>query len=138
MTRREFTAAGLTAFVGVATQAEEAPAGANVGLLIYSYGRRAASEKDKGFADPVKFIEFAKSRGANAVQLSLGARTEADATLVRKASEKHTVGVEGIVAPPKDTKADRELFATELAAARNCGASVVRTVLLGGRRYEVF
>jgi sugar phosphate isomerase/epimerase len=46
--------------------------------------------------------------------------------------------VEGIVAPPKETKADRARFAEELIAARNCGAAVVRMVLLGGRRYEVF
>ena len=74
MTRREFTAAGLTALAGLAAHADEAPAGANMGLLSYSYSRRAAAEKDKGFSDPVKFVEFAKSRGANAVQLSLGAR----------------------------------------------------------------
>lgn len=109
-----------------------------MGLLIYSYGRRAAAEKDRGFSDPVRFIEFAKSRGANAVQLALGARTEAEAALVRKASEKHGVAVEGIVSPPKSDRADRDRFATELAAARGAGASVVRTVLLGGRRYEVF
>jgi sugar phosphate isomerase/epimerase len=138
MTRREFTSAGLAALAGVAAAGEEAPAGANMGLLIYSYGRRAAAEKDKGFSDPVKFIEFAKSRGANAVQVSLGARSEADAALVRKASEKHGVAVEGIVSPPKEPKADRDRFAAELAAARNAGAGVVRTVLLGGRRYEVF
>jgi 3-oxoisoapionate decarboxylase len=138
MTRREFTAAGLTALAGFAAHAEDAPAGANMGLLSYSYGRRASAEKDKGFSDPVKFIEFARSRGANAVQLSLGARSEADAALVRKASEKHGVAVEGIVSPPKEAKADRDRFAAELAAARNAGATVVRTVLLGGRRYEVF
>jgi sugar phosphate isomerase/epimerase len=138
MTRREFTTAGLTATVGFAAPADEAPVKANMGLLIYSYGRRAAAEKDKGFSDPAKFIEFAKSRGANAVQLSLGVLTDADALFIRKMSEKHGVGVEGIVSSPKREKADGERFAKELATARNCGASVVRTVLLGGRRYEVF
>jgi sugar phosphate isomerase/epimerase len=138
MTRREFTALGLAALGGVGVRAEEPPAGANMGLLSYSYSRRGAAEKDKGFSEPVKFIEFAKSRGANAVQLSLGARTEADAALIRKASEKHEVAVEGIVSPPKDTKADRDRFASELATARNAGAALVRTVLSGGRRYEVF
>jgi sugar phosphate isomerase/epimerase len=138
MTRREFTAAGLATVAGLAAPAEEVPAGANMGLLIYSFSRRAAAEKDKGFSDPVKFIEFAKGRGASAVQLALGARTEADAALVRKSAEKHGLAVEGIVSPPKDTKADRERFTNELSTARSCGATVVRTVLLGGRRYEVF
>ncbi|MBA4188608.1 MAG: xylose isomerase [Planctomycetaceae bacterium] len=138
MTRREFTAAGLTTLAGFAHAVDDAPVGANMGLLLYSYGRRATAEKDKNFADPVRFIEFAKTRGANAVQLPLGSRTEADAALIRKASEKHGVHVEGIIAPPKDEKADRDRFTNELATARNAGAGVVRVVMLGGRRYEVF
>ncbi|WP_439631785.1 sugar phosphate isomerase/epimerase family protein [Gemmata sp.] len=138
MTRREFTALGLAAASGRATAAAEPPPAANLGLLLYSYGRRAAAEKDTGFADPVRFLEFAKARGAAAVQLPLGARPEADAKLVRAAADKLGTGVEGIVAPPRDGRADAERFAAELAAARTCGATVVRTVLSPGRRYEVF
>jgi sugar phosphate isomerase/epimerase len=138
MTRRDFTAAGLAAITGFARADDPPPARANMGLLIYSYSRRAAAEKERGFADPVKFIEFAKSRGANAVQLALGNRTQAEAGAIRKAAEKNEVHVEGIISPPKADKADRERFANELATARNCGAPVVRTVLSGGRRYEVF
>ena len=62
MTRREFTTAGLTAVAGFTASADEVPVKANMGLLIYSYGRRAAAEKDKGFSDPAKFIEFAMSQ----------------------------------------------------------------------------
>jgi sugar phosphate isomerase/epimerase len=138
MTRREFTAAGLTVLAGFPVAADATPGAANMGLVIYSYGHRASAEKDKGFADPVRFLEFAKSRGASAVQLPLGVRSEADAQLVHRACEKHGMYIEGIVAPPKGEKADRERFTKELATARHCGAAVVRMVLLGGRRYEVF
>jgi sugar phosphate isomerase/epimerase len=138
MTRREFTAAGLAAVAGSAIGADEAPSKANMGLLLYSYGRRAGAEKDSGFADPIRFLEFARSRGASAVQMPLGSRTDADARLVRRAAEEHGLHVEGIVAPPRDAKADRDRFRNELATARNCGAPLVRVVMLGGRRYEVF
>ena len=138
MTRREFAATGIATLTAVATAADETPAAANMGLLIYSYGMRASAEKDKGFAEPAKFVEFAKSRGASAVQLPLGICSEADAKLVRRVAEKHGVHIEGIVSPPKDEKADRERFTNELATAANCGASVVRVVMRGGRRYEVF
>jgi sugar phosphate isomerase/epimerase len=138
MTRRDFTTAGLATIAGLKAFAEDAPTGANMGLQIYSYSSRAAAEKDKGFSDPVKFIEFAKALGANAVQLALGARTEAEAAPVRKAAEKHEVHLEGIISSPKGEKADRDRFRAELDGARWCGAAVVRTVLLGGRRYEVF
>jgi sugar phosphate isomerase/epimerase len=138
ITRREFTVAGLAAVAGFAVGADEVPARANMGLLLYSYGLRTRAEKDRGFAEPIHFLEFARSRGASAVQVPLGSRTDADARLVRQAAEKHGMHVEGIVAPPKDTRADRDRFRRELATARSCGATLVRTVMLGGRRYEVF
>ena len=45
--------------------------------------------------------------------------------------------VEGSARLPRD-KADVERFAAEVRTAKECGAAVVRTVLLDGRRYEVF
>jgi sugar phosphate isomerase/epimerase len=138
MTRREFTAVGLTSLAGLPVAVDTTPGGANMGLLIYSYGRRVSAEKDRGLADPVRFLELAKSRGASAVQLPLGARSEADAKLVHEACDRHGMHIEGIVSPPKAEKADHERFRNELATARHCGASVVRMAMLGGRRYEVF
>ncbi len=134
---------GLGAAIGSAvfsasSVAEEPPAGVNLGLLMYSYGIRAKAEKDRGFADPIRFVEFAKARGASAVQLSLGAKTEADATTVRMAAAKVGVHIEGIISPPADDRAGLERFTAEVLTAKACGATVVRTVMLGGRRYETF
>jgi sugar phosphate isomerase/epimerase len=100
--------------------------------------KRAAVEKDKGFADPVRFLEFAKERGANAVQLPLGIRNEAASADVRRACEKLGMQIEGIVAPPNDAKSDLDRFAADLKTAQWCGAPVVRVAMRGGRRYEVF
>jgi sugar phosphate isomerase/epimerase len=138
MTRREFTGAGLTALAALPVAADAPSDGPNLGLLIYSYGRRVSAEKDKGLGSPVRFLELAKSRGASAVQMPLGVRSEADAKLVHRACDEYGMHIEGIVSPPKAENADRERFANELATARQCGAAVVRMVLLGGRRYEVF
>ena len=134
-TRRAFLAAGLTAAV---TRADQPPPAANLGLLLYSYGIRSRQEGSAAFNDPARFIAFARARGANAVQLSLGRRSEAEAAAIRRAAEAAGVAVEGIVSPPDDTAAGRDRFAAELATARGCGAEVVRVVMLGGRRYEVF
>lgn len=132
-TRRQFVAGALGTLTAGRAVADP-PSAANLGLLSYSYGLRSRAEK--GFADPIKFLTFAKSRGATAVQLSLG--TTADPAAVRRAAEAAAVYVEGIVSPPADDRADRDRFAAELAAAKGCGATVVRTVMLGGRRYEMF
>jgi sugar phosphate isomerase/epimerase len=45
--------------------------------------------------------------------------------------------LEGSLRLPRD-KADVERFAAEVRTAKACGATVLRTVQLGGRRYEVF
>lgn len=136
MTRREFTASTLAILASSAGAAE--PPSTHLGLLLYSYGRRASAEKDSKFSDPSRFIAFARSRGADAVQATLGIKTEAESATIRQTAEKLGVSVEGIVSPPKEEQADRERFAAELATARRCGAAIVRTVMLSGRRYEVF
>jgi 3-oxoisoapionate decarboxylase len=134
-TRREFLATAGIVAAGCA-EAVEPPPKSPLGLVLFSYGIRSAEEK--GFADPVRFLEFAHERGVAGVQLPLGTRTGADARAVRTAAERFKMYVEGMVAPPKPTAADADRFASEIAAAKECGADVVRTVLLGGRRYEVF
>ncbi len=134
-TRRAFLASTLAPTL---VAADEPPPAANLGLLLYSFGIRSRQETPAAFNDAARFIAFARARGANAVQLSLGRRTEAEATAVRRSAEAAGVAVEGIVSTPDDTAAGRDRFAAELATARGCGATVVRVVMLGGRRYEVF
>ena len=45
--------------------------------------------------------------------------------------------LEGIVALPRD-EADLDRFEAEIRTAKRAGATVVRTVMLSGRRYETF
>jgi 3-oxoisoapionate decarboxylase len=131
MTRREFAAT-----VAVPMFRPEIRR-ANLGLLLYSYGIRAKVEKQQGFSEPAKFIAFAHSRGANAVQMPLGVLTAETITEVRRTADRLEMAIEGIVSPP-NADADLARFDAELATAKAVGATVVRTVLLGGRRYETF
>lgn len=137
VTRRQFVAGAMGVAAGLVA-ADERPTGVHLGLLLYSYGIRARAEKERGFADPLRFLVFARERRASAIQVPLGTRTNGDATAIRRAAEKAGMHVEGIAAPPADDRAGLERFAAEMATARACGAAVVRTVLLGGRRYETF
>lgn len=137
LTRRQFVAGAALGIAAGAVGADSPPP-VDLGLLLYSYGIRARAERARGFAEPANFLAFAKERGASAVQVPLGARGEADALAIRRAAEKSGVHLEGIVSPPADGGAKLERFAAELATAKACGANVVRTVMLGGRRYETF
>jgi sugar phosphate isomerase/epimerase len=130
--RRTFLAAAL--FAGMGQAAEPRKGGGSFGVVIHSYPIRSG---EKGFADPLKFLTFCRERGADGIQLPLGQLSADQAKEVRATSEKHEMYVEGSIRPPKD-KADVERFAKEIATSRDCGASVVRTVMLGGRRYESF
>ncbi|MBO0697156.1 MAG: sugar phosphate isomerase/epimerase [Zavarzinella sp.] len=130
--RRTFLTASLA---GVARAVADEPrkGRGSLGIVIHSYPIRS---REKGFADPLRFLEFCRERGADGVQLALG-RDAAAARELGDAAEKHGMYVEGSIRPPRD-KADLERFETEIKTAREAGATVVRTVMLGGRRYEVF
>lgn len=140
MNRRTFQASSVAGIVStsLAIHADEPVPRSNLGLLLYSYGIRAKSDAKKEFAQPANFLSFAHEQGANAVQLALGIRDEKNCLAIRRLAEKREMAIEGIVAPPKDTASDRERFDSELQTAQSCGAAVVRVVMLGGRRYEVF
>ncbi|HEX3147381.1 MAG TPA: sugar phosphate isomerase/epimerase family protein [Gemmataceae bacterium] len=133
-TRREFLAASAaTLFAGLGRGDE--PKKSPLGIVIHSYPIRPRTQKD--FADPLTFLEFCRERGAAGVQLPLGALSVEKAREVRAATEKHGTYVEGSTRAPKDA-ADVERFEKEIATSRECGATVVRTVMSPGRRYETF
>ncbi len=132
-TRREFLAACAAAAPALLPSPEVRaadPAGAEMGIVIHSYGIRR-------FDDPLAFLDYCHELGAAGVQTALGARDETYTSKLRTRAEEHRMYVEGSVRLPRD-KADVERFSAEVRTAKECGAAVVRTVLLDGRRYEVF
>lgn len=139
MNRRDFMLTGISgaAAFAVATGAEPAPK-VNLGLLLYSYAIRSKIDKDRGFTEPLRFLEFAHQRGASAVQLPLGIRTQDEAIEIRRACDRLGMQVECILSIPRETPIDLERFSSELATAHNCGATIARIVMSSGRRYEVF
>jgi sugar phosphate isomerase/epimerase len=107
-----------------------------MGVVVHSYGLRRSAEKGR-FDDPLTFLEFCRSREAGGVQVGLGRRDDAAADKVRSFVEANKLYLEGSISLPRD-KADVERFAAEVRTAKRCGATLFRTVLMTGRRYEVF
>jgi sugar phosphate isomerase/epimerase len=137
LTRREFVAGGAVGLSTLGTAADPPRATCGLGVLLYSFGIRARVEKARGFADPLAFVEFAHARGAAGVQVPLGTPDAATARTLRDRCGELGVHLEGIVRAPAD-ETDLERFAAEVRGAKACGADVLRTVMLGGRRYETF
>lgn len=148
--RRDFLrAAAVTPLALAAAQAltrsqslaaDAPPARHKLGLVIHSYWVRASRPLPPEFgpiSDPRAFVELAASLGAPGVQTKIGTPDAAALQGLRETVERHGMYIEGIVALPKND-ADVSRFEAELLAARQAGASLVRTVCMNGRRYETF
>lgn len=137
-TRREVLAAGAGGLLGLVVRgADPKPRPRpRMGVVIHSYGIRRG-DKRSHFDDPLTFLDYCRGLGAGGVQTALGVRDDAYAGKLRAFADKHKVYVEGSIALPRD-KGDVKRFADEVQSAKRCGAAVFRTVLMNGRRYEVF
>lgn len=105
------------------------------GCLLYSFGYRNKAEPQA--AQPERFVDFCREQGFGGVQMPLKTMPSTEAQGLRKHCEQRGMYLEGIITPPKDD-ADVARFEAELLTAKRAGVEVLRTVLLGGRRYEVF
>lgn len=141
LTRREVLAAGLAVVPAMAARAAGGPPPNGLGLVIHSFAARGGGDRDARpedrFAEPVRFLEYARTLGARGIQVGIGARDDAYADRLRARAEAASMDLEGIVAPPRD-EGDLGRFEAEVRTARRSGASIVRTVMLPGRRYEAF
>jgi sugar phosphate isomerase/epimerase len=138
-TRRQVLAAGAWTLLSSVARSDPSKDALRtpMGIVIHSYGLRRSSDKDARLDDPLSFLEFCRSRGAGGVQTSLGVRDDAYADKLRAQLLEHKLYLEGSLALPRD-KDDVERFAKEVDSAKRCGAAILRTVLMNGRRYEVF
>ncbi len=141
MTRREILAAGIAAVAASGTSRAQDRAPRSMGLVIHSFPVRLAADKDKRpedrLSDPIRFLEYGKSLGAGGVQIGIGARDDAYADRLRGLAEAVSMDLEGIASLPRD-EGDLPRFEAEIRTARRAGATIVRTVLSSGRRYETF
>jgi sugar phosphate isomerase/epimerase len=132
-------AAAMPILAGEATQ--PAARAGSLGLVIHSFAVHTAGDRGRPpgerFADPTRFLEYARSLGARGVQVVLGALADAEAAALREVAAAATMYLEGIIALPRDD-ADLGRFEAEVRTAKNAGCQVVRTVMLSGRRYETF
>jgi sugar phosphate isomerase/epimerase len=150
LTRREFLAAGTGAMVlslggpgGRPARADVPPEGAQpLGVVINSYTQRVATARSgspgaRGFEDALVFLDHCHALGARGVQVGIGVRDEARCEQLRARTAAYAMDLEGIIRLPRD-RDDLERFGAEVQSARRSGATVLRTAMLSGRRYETF
>jgi sugar phosphate isomerase/epimerase len=130
-TRREVLAAGAGGLLGLAAAADRPKTPpARMGVVIHSYAVRK-------FDGPLSFLEHCQALGAGGAQTRLGVLDESQAAKLRDLQKKHGLFLEGSITLPRD-KVDVKRFTAEVETAKRCEAATCRTVLMNGRRYEVF
>jgi sugar phosphate isomerase/epimerase len=138
--RRQFLAAAALPFASMLAGAAGADRRKRLGVVQYSYALRLSADRaagKAGFSDPLTFLEHCHELGAGGVQIGLGTRDKDYLARLRKKLDAYGMDLEGTIRLPKD-RAETEHFTAEARCAREAGVKVLRTVLLGGRRYEQF
>jgi 3-oxoisoapionate decarboxylase len=143
MNRREALAVAGGAVLGCLISnnlaAVEAPK-TRVGIGMHSFGihwsMARRSTEQAPFKDALGFLDFCHSLGAAGVQVAMGPDVERAAVLRERAS-KYGMYLEGQTSLPRN-EADIDRFEADLRAVNSAGATVIRTAMLSGRRYETF
>lgn len=141
MNRREFLGTTASAIALSPLHQWQPKAGKRMGVTAATYAirryRENESEKYPPFTNALQIIEHAHSLGAGGVQIGVRGWEKDFAGKVRDHREKLGLYLEGQISLPKED-ADVERFEQEVKHAREAGATILRAVCLGGRRYETF
>jgi len=133
-------AAGITcAPLGAAAESGRVQKRLGIGMHSYGFHWQAARNGNPNakFSTALEFLEYCHKLGAGGVQVAVPSKEQGDAKAIRAKAESYQMYFEGQLAMPK-ADFDIARFEAELRAAKEAGATVVRSVLLGGRRYETF
>jgi sugar phosphate isomerase/epimerase len=134
ISRRAFLTATLAGACGWRALGAEKGAGLGVALSSYAIHARARS---KELRDPLGFLKFCAERKAAGVQVSIPPGDRDHLRTIRQYLDRTGMFLQGSLRPPHDRE-DVARFEAEIRAGKEAGATVFRTVMLGGRRYETF
>lgn len=142
--RREFVKKASLAGISLSFPFPEIPnfmKGYELGIVVHSYGMRSSgrlqSAEFPAFQDALDFMNHCHEIGARGIQTVVNGWQSDFSKKVREERERKGMYLEGSIGLPK-TNEDVARFETDILAAKEAGATVVRSVCLNGRRYENF
>ena len=141
-TRRDFFRSSLAlASVAQAAAVTTEPK-YRMGIGTAAYMQRGRADREavpaQRFAETLRFLEHCHTVGAAGIQVPLTELSDEYAGRVRAKAEEYGMYVEVSARLPKNASDELEVFERTVRASKAAGASVIRTVMLGGRRYETF
>jgi sugar phosphate isomerase/epimerase len=112
-----------------------------MGIVVHSYGARWHSKVESssypGFQDALDLMAHCHQIGAGGIQVGVNGWQSDFAKKVRDQREQMGMYLEGSIGLPKSSS-EVAAFEMEVKAAKEAGATILRTVCLSGRRYENF
>jgi len=141
-TRRGFigSSVALASIARATTTASGPKHQMGIGTAAYMQRGRADQkiEPVRRFTATLRFLEHCHAVGAAGIQAPLTELTDEYAGRVRAKAEEYGMYVEVSARLPTNDSEELEVFERTVRATKAAGASVIRTVMLGGRRYETF
>jgi len=131
-------AAGAASVLSAVPSAGAQASARRLGVCSISYALRwpAVNRGRSSVDEMLEFVSHCQQLGAGGVQTSIPVDDEFVAALRRKL-EQAGMYLEGQIALPH-TEGEVARFEAEVQAAKEAGATVLRTACLSGRRYETF
>ncbi|HLH54180.1 MAG TPA: TIM barrel protein, partial [Verrucomicrobiae bacterium] len=131
---------GAGLFVGTPLLGGEAPRRTRMGLVTYALGihqKNSWGGRHSGLTPAMALLEEAHDLGAAGIQVEINPQDLAQGPELRRKAEGWQMYIEASFSPPKSAD-DVERFDQCVRAAQAAGATLARTVIMPGRRYEQF
>jgi sugar phosphate isomerase/epimerase len=136
-------AGSAPAFLAAATppQAMAQQGASRMGIAVTAVAQRMRQQRGAGGpgtgSNPLELLEYCRSIGAGGMQAGLSSLDGNGARQLRRKAEEYGMYVEGTLGLPRGDS-DLPRFQDGVRTAKNAGATVIRSVMLSGRRYETF
>ncbi len=112
----------------------------SMGIVTYAFGihqKHAWGGRHPNLSPALALLEESHRLGAGGIMADLSSKNAPEANEIRARAERYGMYVEASIMPPK-SQDDTERFEADIQAAQAAGATLARTVILPGRRYEQF
>ena len=133
--------AGSAVLLGrVAASSEEMAPRTRMGIVTYAlviHQKNKWGGRHDGLPPAIALIEESHRLGAAGIQVELTAAQQPQAAELRGRAERYGMYIEATFSAPQSAD-DVDRFAKDIQAAKEAGATLARTAILPGRRYEQF
>jgi sugar phosphate isomerase/epimerase len=111
-----------------------------MGIVTYAFGIHQKNQwagRHQGLSPALALLEEAHQLGSAGIQVEIGAQDAPQAAELRRRAESYEMYIEASISPPKSAD-DAARFEENVRTAQGAGATLARTVIMPGRRYEQF